>query len=194
MARIVEGREKDQPMIYGSRGEEVEHIQGRLLGRGYTLPRFGADGDLGSETWTALFNYAGDHGFAWREEDFEEEVGFVPAAVVNHLQCDAPRVELRGASEFFDITGEHALTKGRKAPRDHSTVDTILLHQTAVKFGTTRRNREKYGERKALHRRFYNVACHVAALRNGDVLYVNRLPRYVWQGNVANRFSIGIEI
>ncbi|MCA9717330.1 MAG: N-acetylmuramoyl-L-alanine amidase [Myxococcales bacterium] len=178
------------------------------------------DDTLDPETWTALYSYAEARALAWDEEAFEQEEGGVPAAVVDALlNPDGPLPfeddddelifddypdfatsfgdeqwpELSDI-EVFDISGEHELKKGKKSPRAPEKITTIVLHQTAVKFGTTKSARAKYGERGALHRRFYNVACHVAALMNGDVLLVNGLRRYVYHGNSSNRFSIGIEI
>jgi hypothetical protein len=187
-------------MKIGSRGDEVRKLQRALLRKGYTLPRFGPDGDLGSETWQTLYNYALHHYIPWDADDFEAEVGEVPVAVVDHLLHDAsaPATEAESNKKdkaFFDVTGEHPLLKGRKLPRAPETVHTIVLHQTAITFGTTARQNARYGSKQAARRaRFYDVACHVAALTSGEVLYVNRLPAYVWHANVANRFSIGIEV
>ena len=187
-------------MKIGDEGPEVKEIQKALLKKGYVLPRWGADGDLGSETWQTLYNYATANNLAWDEDEFEAEYGSVPQEVIDHLLYDeqVPATEAetdKKDKQFFDVTGEHALLKGRKQPRDPQTVHTIVLHQTAITFGTTKRQRDKYGSKEAARRaRFYNVACHVAALTTGGVLYVNRLPAYVWHANVANSFSVGIEV
>ena len=184
-------------MKYGDRGAAVTHVQGLLIEAGYELPRFGADGDLGSETWSALYQFAcdGDGPWSlWSPVDFEAESGDVPSTVLAALVSETTADAAERGSQFFDITDEHSLKKGRAGLRDPSRITTVVMHQTAVMFGTTKRNRAKYGPQEALHRRFYNVACHTAALQNGDVLYVNKLRAYVWHGNVANRFSVGLEI
>ncbi|MEM6996536.1 MAG: N-acetylmuramoyl-L-alanine amidase [Myxococcota bacterium] len=189
-------------MELGNDSVNVKTLQKALIKKGYVLPRFGADGDFGSETWATLFNYAEAHGLHWDVDDFEAEEGKVPPAVVAHvlapLELSTGKVSATGAPQkdrkFADVTGKHPLLKGRRKARDPETVHTIVLHQTAIKFGTTARNRKRLGARGALHERFHNVGCHVAALTNGDVLYVNRLPAYVWHAHVANRFSVGIEI
>lgn len=174
--------------------------------------------ELDSETWTALFSYAMAHGFEWSLEAYEDEDGEVPPAVLEALLerhesfsanageelsftdyadevsvGEGALLDLN-AVEVFDVTGQHELVKGRPDPRAVGQITTIVLHQTAVKFGTTEKNRKKYGERVALHRRFFDVACHAAALMNGDVVLVNGWRRYVFHGNTSNRFSIGIEI
>lgn len=46
----------------GDKGPEVVRIQKRLMELGYELPKFGADGDFGDETMTAVENFQRDHG------------------------------------------------------------------------------------------------------------------------------------
>lgn len=45
----------------GSKGQDVKDLQQMLMARGYALPRFGADGDFGSETDAAVRAYQRDH-------------------------------------------------------------------------------------------------------------------------------------
>jgi len=40
-----------------SRGELVRELQEKLLSLGYELPKFGADGDFGSETVSAVASF-----------------------------------------------------------------------------------------------------------------------------------------
>ena len=179
-------------MKIGDQGNSIARVQQALLVHGYTLNRYGADGDLGAETWQALYNFALDRNLYWDFYNFECELGDVPPPVESAV-LDRP-TSLGLANRVVDITGAHPLLKGRQRPRRPDDVTTIVLHQAGVAFGTTKRNRDRYGEAVALRRRFYNVACHVAALRNGETLYVNGLLRYVWQGNVSNRFGVGLEV
>ena len=46
----------------GSKGSEVEELQQFLIDNGYDLPRFGVDGDFGSETLAALKSFQEDNG------------------------------------------------------------------------------------------------------------------------------------
>jgi hypothetical protein len=96
--------------------------------------------------------------------------------------------------DYFDNTRDVRNGKGRNRKRDPADVDTIVLHQTAVKFGTTRANREKYGERLALHRRFYKTPYHCIALLNGDVLWNNDVDWYTFHGNSSNATSVGVAV
>lgn len=51
------------PMLQrGDKGEYVRALQILLIGRGYALPRYGADADFGGETESALQKYQEDHG------------------------------------------------------------------------------------------------------------------------------------
>lgn len=51
------------PMLQrGDRGEYVRALQILLIGRGYALPKYGADGDFGEETEKALQKFQTDHG------------------------------------------------------------------------------------------------------------------------------------
>lgn len=49
-------------MGQGHKGEDVRALQILLIGRGYTCGSYGADGDFGSATNTALRSYQRDHG------------------------------------------------------------------------------------------------------------------------------------
>ena len=46
----------------GAKGPLVVEMQGRLLAHGRTLPKYGADGDFGTETETALKQFQGVNG------------------------------------------------------------------------------------------------------------------------------------
>ena len=45
----------------GSEGEDVKQLQNNLIKLGYSLPKYGADGDFGSETVTALKKFQKDN-------------------------------------------------------------------------------------------------------------------------------------
>lgn len=191
-------------------------VKQALQAEGLLAREYGLDDGLDPETWTALFSYAAAHDLEWSLEAYESENGEVPQAVLDALlagpvafAAEEPLIfddyperggdregdrEGDGEVPVFDLTAKHPLKKGEPGLRPVGDITTIVLHQTAVKFGTTDAMRRKYGERGALHRRFYDVACHAAALMNGDVLLVNAWRSYVYHANAANRCSLGIEI
>ena len=41
----------------GSEGEQVKNLQRLLIAKGYTLKKYGADGDFGNETETAVRSF-----------------------------------------------------------------------------------------------------------------------------------------
>ena len=47
---------------YGDEGADVRDMQRKLMRLGYALPKYGADGDFGSETLKALKDFQQDHG------------------------------------------------------------------------------------------------------------------------------------
>ena len=49
-------------LMEGSTGSDVKAMQELLMQLGYKLPRYGADGDFGSETLAALTAFQKDHG------------------------------------------------------------------------------------------------------------------------------------
>ena len=52
----------DRVLAKGCVGEDVRQLQQTLLNLGYKLPRYGADGDFGSETAEAVRSFQQDHG------------------------------------------------------------------------------------------------------------------------------------
>ena len=57
-----EGDEDMKTLKKGSKGEEVRKLQQALLKRGYKLPKYGADGDYGNETVSAVKAFQRDWG------------------------------------------------------------------------------------------------------------------------------------
>ena len=49
----------------GCKGEPVQKVQSGLMDLGYQLPKFGADGDFGSETRAAVFQFQSDNGLSY---------------------------------------------------------------------------------------------------------------------------------
>jgi hypothetical protein len=75
---------------------------------------------------------------------------------------------------------------GRIVMRDPSTVDAIVVHQTACKFGPASDPVKK-------HRRALNVSAHCTAFQDGTVVIGHPLLAYVFHGNLLNARSIGLE-
>jgi len=69
-------KRKEDVMRKGDKGEQVKKLQERLLCLGYELPKYGADGDFGSETESAV-------------KDFQSDVGLLPIGIVDKETWDA---------------------------------------------------------------------------------------------------------
>jgi hypothetical protein len=180
-------------MRYGDRGSQVRELQQRLIAAGYSLPKYGADGVLGSETWSALQRYAGDSQLRWDPE--------VPPAVVEALMVDPVKVVDLTAKQTnppSDPSKWRLDSKGKVLVRDPSTVTGIMLHQTGVWYGVSSSANDKHS---ALHDRALNVACHLiafdgqgAGLTCGHAVYPSPLAWYCYQANTANSESLGLEV
>lgn len=83
----------------GDKGEAVKLMQGLLLAQGYKLPKYGADGDFGSETFAALRQYQADHGLyvTGIYDDATAEMLTEGAAAARHVICTGDRVNIRTA-------------------------------------------------------------------------------------------------
>lgn len=184
-------------MRYGDRGQSVVEVQRALMARGYALPKYGADGVLGSETWDALQKYARDATLVWNPEVpppvLEDLV--VPSSLVVNLvpqQTDPPADPTK-----WKVQG------GKVVVRDPATVSGIMLHQTGVWYSVSSQQVSAAGgdRHAALHTRGLNVACHTIAfdgkganLQCGHGVATAPLAWYCYQANTANAESVGLEV
>ena len=97
----LEGAKK-MPLKKGSKGIAVKTLQTALISLGYNLPRYGADGDYGNETETAVKAFQTAHSLpvdgVWDEECqavLEERLGIVeeppadpPVEIVSFKRAD----------------------------------------------------------------------------------------------------------
>lgn len=184
-------------MKYGERGAQVRELQQRLIAAGYPLPRYGADGVLGTETWDALQRYAGDSSLLWAPE--------VPPAVVEALMIEPVKV--------VDLTSKQTnppadqskwkVSGGKVVVRDAASVSGIMLHQTGVWYGVSSAQVAAAGgdRHAALHTRGLNIACHAVAFDGKDAgldcghgVATAPLKWYCYQANTANAESVGLEV
>jgi len=125
--------------------------------------------------------------------------------------CD--RLRLGGHREaapdtgFYDLRGEQdykyprnankVLKKGKSVVmRDPSTIDTIVVHQTACEFGVSRRAiKLADGDVElARARRALDVACHALAFRGGYFVAAHPLLAYVHHAGRDNAPSLCLEV
>lgn len=86
--------------------------------------------------------------------------------------------------------------RGALVLRQPEAIDSICLHQTAVRFGARASDiaAERGDKQSGRWRRALGVHAHVTAFDDGAVCPSYPLRAYVWHGNGANGRSIGLEV
>jgi N-acetyl-anhydromuramyl-L-alanine amidase AmpD len=168
-------------MKRGDKGTEVRKLQQALIDLGYDLPRWGADGDLGTETIDTLARFLRDHGVS--VDDDADVVSDAELALVDRVLAatrDAPMGPQLASGRFHDLRSIAAQAQigGR---RPWQQVTGITLHQTACVLG----------ERP---QRWGTVVAHMGVTRAGQVLWIHDFEKIVWHGNGFNDTTIGIEM
>jgi len=185
-------------MRYGDRGPQVKDLQIHLIAAGYPLPRYGADGTLGDETWSALQRYAGDSTLVWAPEVPPAVVEALMLAPVKIVDLTSKQTNPPAAADKWKIGRD-----GKVVVRDPSSVSGIMLHQTGVWYGVSAAQVAAAGgdRHAALHNRGLNIACHCVAfdgkdagLECGHGVATAPLRWYCYQANAANSESLGLEI
>lgn len=168
-------------MKRGSRSVEVRKLQLMLMELGYELPRWGADGDLGTETIDALALFLREHGMT--VDDDADEVSDAELALVRQvlsMTSDAPLGPQLAGGRFHDLRTIAAQNRlgGR---RSWKQITGVTLHQTACVLG------EK-------PQRWRTVAAHLGVTRAGQVTWMHDFEKVVWHGNGFNASTVGIEM
>lgn len=164
----------------GDKGPVVLALQEQLLTLGYTLPRWGADGDLGGETLKAVTLFLADHA-AGHADDDPEVVDDGELAIIRQVySATGQDIPLPGMN-FFDLRKEsdrgHII--GRRSWQE---ITGITLHQCAVDFGH---------EKPA---RWDTLAAHLGISLEGNVHWVHEFFHVVPHGNELNKPTIGVEL
>jgi N-acetylmuramoyl-L-alanine amidase len=195
-------------MKYNDKGKAVRDMQLALIGQGYQLPKYGADGHFGGETMGALKAFMASAEIAWPAECGNEvPQAALDALVINNLPPEVPPVpdQELGDVKLYDLRGEPWSERNQKkfkrsgggaVVRDPAMITGITVHQTAVKYGVKDYQIHAAGgdAELALARRSLKVACHVMAFHDGFIAAPNPLDWYVYHGNGFNAYELGIEI
>ena len=109
-------------MRYGDRGQDVVEVQRALMARGYALPKYGADGVLGSETWDALQKYARDATLVWNPEvppvvleDLVVPSSLVVKVALRRAISEPKPRRIEGAGGASVAKGDHDATRAQVA-------------------------------------------------------------------------------
>lgn len=166
----------------GDNGNAVKALQLKVIALGYPLPRFGADGNLGFETLSAVELLLREHNYKPdedRESISDDELNAIEALYSKSLgvsKIDA----LEKAGRFFDRR-QTASNKTDGGPRSWQMITGITLHQTSCLLGEN-------------PPRWDTVGAHVGVTRSGKVIWMHDFTRIIWHGNGFNTKTVGIEI
>jgi len=203
-------------MKYGDRGEEVRALQRRLMELGLELPKYGADGDLGKETWAAL-QLAADR---FRIDPLPPPgpgVEIYPDlidALLAPPKDDAPEPDPLAPGEpprLIDLRKERVASRpkvrldasGSAHVRKPEAIIGICLHQTAVRYSVSAQQLAAAGGDRAvaLARRALNIAAHAVVFQpdpagsHGPLLVpCAPLLWHVNHGNGLNPITLGLEV
>lgn len=166
------------PFKSGDKGPEVKALQLKLIALGYSLPKFGADSDLGDETLKAISSFRQDHGLLEGATDFATTI---PQKVVQAIE--AAHAEMLKKNPLLppqDFTASGTQWKN-KAKRAWKQITGITLHQTAVLFGDN-------------PAAWFGLNCHLGVTQSGRSYLICPLDRIVWHANLLNGPDVGIEL
>lgn len=167
-------------MQRGDKGDEVKKLQVALMELGYPLPRWGADGALGTETLGALAHLLEDHG---KQRDADADTVTDAELAYVHALHDALQTPLPppvAGDRFFDIRAE-ADRRYVIRRRTWKDVTGICLHQTACNLG----------ERP---QRWATIGAHLGVTREGKVIWMHDFDYAIVHGNGFNTSTVGIEM
>ena len=92
----------DRDLKKGCEGDDVRALQAALLAQGYSLPKYGADGDFGSETAAAVKAWQKDHGL--------KQTGTLTAADCLIVAGATPRTECEVMGALVNIRSAPSLS------------------------------------------------------------------------------------
>ena len=90
--RFIRDDESEPGLHKGDKNSLVKAMQERLIGAGYPLRKYGADGDFGSETFEALRAYQADHG--------------LPVTGIYDAATEKALTEGKKAASYVESTGD----------------------------------------------------------------------------------------
>ena len=166
----------------GDTGPEVKRLQQALLYLGYALPRWGADGNLGTESLDAASNMLVSHG---RTTDpsyniiDDSELAFIYSVEEMHksdVSSVPPPTQLIDRRSFAGNNKDYGA-------REWTNVTGWCLHQTACNLSSSKDIA-----------RCDKVGAHFVVYPDGRVFWLHDLNRLIVHGNGWNTQTIGIEI
>lgn len=169
------------PVKKGSQNPYVKTAQEQLIALGYSLPRFGADGDLGDETLRAYGEFLVMEGLRSPTDEVPKSITVAGASALAKAFSAIPANSQNAM--FFDERNNHPHDgRSKSMPfRTWSKVTAIVLHQTATQLG----------EKPA---RWRTVPIHFGITRAGKIIQLYDLTEICNHAGNFNRWTVGIEI
>jgi len=171
---------------FGEVSQQVKTVQKALMQLGYELPKYGADGELGLEGWTALEEFARDVGFDLGPN--EELDSDDPIDALVDLLCESSAASRRlilpqvHGIECADLRGVSG--KYRHGERLWKNIDAIVLHQTGCRMPTSPNGWASLRAQIGIPR-----------VDGRPMIYaINPPTSLMYHANSLNKRSIGIEI
>lgn len=177
-------REAAEVMKSGDHDPLVGRLQVKLLNLGYDLPRYGADGWFGDETWRAALACIQEHWpdvFLVEYNPDHHESLLLRSTALAIVNLPTPGVP----SFVTDLRNLHKPKDCYDTRRPWKDITAVVLHQTAPG------RAQNMGEDPD---RWFSLKAHVGITRQGQLFLVNGLRVVMWHANWFNRFSVGIEI
>ena len=111
----------------GDQNNKVKELQRALIRIGYPLDRWGADGQVGGETLSAIAEFCDDKGL----EETDLDSGIVRGWIVDAIMAEAI-ASTTSVHPLIEDVRHDEYTKWRRRNKIKN-IDTICLHQMAVK-------------------------------------------------------------
>jgi len=165
----------------GSKDPYVTIAQQQLIALGFSLPRFGADGNLGDETLSAYGAFLSSRGLRSLIDEAPKSITQAGAEAL--AKAYAAMIQMGTELSIFDARADHPHS-GRSIAtpfRPWSKVTAVVLHQTASDIG------EKISS-------WHRVPAHFGVTRGGKIIQLYDLTEVCNHANGLNARSVGIEI
>jgi len=168
--------------------DEAKALQLALLAQGYSLPRWGVDGQIGGETLAAVDRWLADHhDLHTPARSILPEIASAILAAAQRATVELPAgiVDARDGSLLASTVGGLHPRQERRGTNPWPRIDTIVLHQMDCR-----------GSTNPAWRRWStgDLAIHYAVGRDGIAAWLYDLQACVWHGHGYNGHSVGIEI
>ena len=167
----------------GKKSSEAKEFQKNLMKLGYDLPKWGADGSPGNETFLAAEDFTEAHNIEFEpdQETIGDDIIELAAKLAESAVEDSLNLMPACMVDYREEAYKRRRQKNKPVRRERNVKDVtgITLHQTATFFNG---------------RCPYTLDMHFVTHPNGESQYLNDvLKRMAQAQNVFNTHDVGIE-